>query len=459
MKTVLSFKKNGGPQYPFFFPVAVFAFLFFAVALPKLHAEENVKIKILAVNPSSTQVLKTTIEQYLPPEVGIEDVSSQEGVEVKYDSKKRAYLISKAVELQPSETQTIEVQVRNVWVVAPEEIEAVKLQLKQNMEALSRTKYADTGKLLFEKASEVLAQIEENQLKAIPIKQRIELYRLNIRQIEDLKQNALSLEAMRRLEEEKKSGIREVKFFVAAQNPANEEKKLVVRSELPRDIEPSDVLDKGSFSLVFDNQKMLYILEQEDTLGPREEKKYQITLRDIWYIPKSELEYLKSEIKKLLPLFEKSSYAEFANKQGIAANQAIDAILALQAEVSSSSFLEDRIRAHVLNSQREKFAKRKIKELQDLLSEVTLKADENEIINEIKHLVQKISEAQKLVVMAMGLHSKKSIILILFLGIVLFLAILTAIFYGTWLKKLQENKWVASPKKEVKADAPKGEKT
>ncbi len=409
--------------------------------------EDSIKIKILAVNPSSTKSLKTKVVQYLPPEVGPDDVLDKEGLEIKYDSEKRSYLIQKEVELKPSEAQTIEVRVRNVWIITPEQIDEVKSQLKQSSDALAKTKFAATGKLLFDRASESISQIEENQVKPLGIMQRIDLYRLNVKQLEDLKQNALSLEAMRKLEEEKKAGIREVKFVVSAENPAAKEKKLSVRSDLPKDVKAGDVLEKGDFKLVFDNRKSLLSLEREDTLGPHEVRKYEIIIRDIWYIPQSELDFLKGELEKLVPLFDKSPYEDFAAKQSEFVTKSIQAIVALQAEVSSSASLDDRIRAHVLNEQRENSAKRRIKELQDLLSEVTLKPNEKEDKGQLQQMIRKLLDLKNKVLIALGTQPKKTVFWWFFLGVIFFLAVVTIIFYGTWLKKLQDNKWGVQPAK------------
>ncbi len=422
-------------------------FLAFFINSPSGYAEETIKIKILAVNPSATKSLKTTVAQYLPQEVTPDDVLDKEGLEIKYDTEKRTYAILKEVELAPNETQTIEVRVRNVWVISPEQIEEVKTQLKQSAEALKRTKFAATGKLLYEKATEALAQIEEDQTKSLGIMQRMNLYRMNVRQLDDLRQNALSLEAMRKMEEEKKSGVRQVKFVVSAENPASTEKKLQVRSELPSDIKESDIIDKGEFDLIFDEKKSSYLLQREDTLGPNEVKKYEITIRDIWYIPQSELDFLKNELEKLVPLFVKSPYEEFSIKQKAIVLKAIQAIEALQAEVTSSNSIDDRIRAHVLNDQRFKSAKRKIKELQDLLSEVALKPNEPDRPRPLDNLIHKIIDVKNKVLVAMGLNPNKSFMWWVLLGIVLFLALITVVFYGTWLKKLQDTKTGASSKK------------
>ena len=162
---------------------------------------------------------------------------------------------------------------------------------------------------------------------------------------------------------------------------------------------------------------------------------------------------MKSEIEKLTPLFIKSPFEDFALKQKEFVMKALLAIETLQAEVSSSGVIDDRIRAHVLNEQREKSAKRKIKELQDLLSEVSLKPSDGKQVGQFEQTMRKIIDFKNKVLVALGQQPKKTIFWWFFLGIVLFLAVVTIIFYSTWLKKLQENKWVQPGKSGEKSES------
>lgn len=415
--------------------------------------EETVKIKILAVNPSASQSLKTTVAQYLPPEVTPEDVFDREELDIVYDAEKKAYLLKKEVELKPQETQTIEIKVRNVWTISSEQLEETRNQLKQSLAALKKTKFGPTGQLLYEKAEETLSQIEQNQAQSLGVMQRIDLFRIHVKQLEDLKQNALSLEAMRKLESDTKLGVRQIKFKITAENPSEEEKSLQVRSPLPRDIQESDVLDKGDFSIIFDEEARVYVLQMMDTLGPKETRQYDVMLRDVWYIPQPELDYLRGESQKLVALFEKSPYEAFAQKTGESIGQSLSAITALQLEVESGGDIQDRMRAFVLNQQREKFAKRKFKELQDMLSEVALMPrDEKKSI--AQRMIRKILDVKNRVLAAMGNQPQKSIYWWFFLGVVLFLAVITVIFYGVWLKRLKDNKWSTPPKNSSKKTEP-----
>ncbi len=439
--------------------IQILAISFFCFTT-SLFAEENVKIKVLAVNPSDSKSINSTVLQILPPEVTPEDVLDKGGMEVKFDSQKKVYFLMQTVELKPKETRTFEVTVKNVWTIKSEDIEETRNQLSQNLASLKGTKFEESAKLIYEKAEEALTQIEESQGKRIAMTQRMELYRANARLLSSIQHNSFSMESMRQLEQEKKTGVREAKFLITAINPADEERKMTVRAILPKEVKAEDVLDKGDFQLLYDDVKQAYALEKEDTLAGKVNKKYQITLRDIWYIPQEELDFLRDETEKLLKLFVKTSYEAYSVKRGNFVFETLTSISTLQSEVEGSNTLEDRIRANVLNSERMELVKKRIKQLQDLLPEIPLKPDQDELQQALQNFVKKVKETKDLVLMSMGFQQNRPITWWIFFGIVIFLAVLSLIFYLVWLKKLQENKWVKSTKTEKqtkKEEQPKEE--
>lgn len=419
-------------------------------------AEEEVKFKILAINPSETKSLKTTISQPLPAEVNPDqDIIDKAGLDVKFNPEKKVYFLTKEIDLKPKETQTFEVKIKNVWQILPDDIEAAKKDLESQYKALQGTKFYDTGKLLFEKAMESLDRIGEEQSKALSIKQKVELYRAHVQQLSDIKSKALSLEAMRGLEAEKKTGIREAKFLITAENPSSEPKKMTVRSLLPGDVKPDDVLDKQDFGLLFDQSARAYVLEKVDQFDAKESKKYVITIRDIWVIPDEELAFLKRQTEKLMPLFSGTPFTKYAQEQGDAIQKMLGEVGQLQAEVASSMALEDRMRAHVLNAQKVEAVKKRLADLQQLLPEVPLKKDDAQILEKIKHLVKKLADVKDVVLVSMGFKPDAPATWWIILGIIAFLGVITTIFYFVWIGKLQqlEGKWKKKVMKAGKGDS------
>ena len=439
----------------------VFGFLFLSF-LGHVHAAGDIKIKVLAVNPSPDRDLKTTVTQMLPPEVASEqDIIDKAGMDVKFDAEKKTYFLAKEVTLKPRETLTLEVHVRDVWVLDPEQIEATRKNLDQQISGLMGTQYYETAKLLYDKALENMDRIVTEQSQPMGVKQKVELYRSHILQFQEIKQNALSLDSMRRLNEEKKKGVREARFLIEAENPSKDPKTITVRSPLPKDIKPEDVLEKQEFNVLFDQIQKTYVLEKQDQFTSRELKKYTIVVRDIWFIPDETLDSFQHQTERLLRLLQPTPYEKYANEQGKFVFSLLDEIRKLQAEVASSLSLEDRIRAYVMNTQKLEVVKAKIRDLQQLFLEIPEKKEDP--LEKLKILIKKLAEIKNLVLVAMGFTPNKPITWWIIFGIILFLGILSGVFYMSWLKKLQENKWEKKGSGELQPDAPpppkEGEKT
>ncbi len=416
-------------------------------------APEDIKIKVLAVNPSPERDLRTTVTHYLPNEITSEqDVIDKAGMEIRYDAQKKLYYLSKEVALNPQQTMTFEVRVRDVWVLDPEKIEGTRKDLERQISGLAGTPYYETAKLLYDKALESLDRIVAEQSQPKGVKQHVELCRAHAVQFNEIIENALSLDAMRRLQEEKKKGVREARFVIEAENPSRDPKTITVRSVLPKDIKPDDLLDKQGFDVLFDQDQKTYLLQRQDEFSPREHKKYTIVIRDIWSIPDEILNSLQNQTERLVRLLKPTPYEKFAEEQGNIALALLGEIRKLQEEVSGSLSLEERMRAFVANSQKLEVVKAKIRDLQQLFLEIPEKREDP--LEKLRILIKKLAEIKNLVLVAMGFTPDRPITWWIILGIILFLGVMSGIFYMAWLKKLQENKWVKRGGGELQPEPP-----
>lgn len=419
----------------------IFALISFSLFHASSYAETEMKFKVLAVNPSASQSLKAVISQLLPSEINpIQDIIDNAGLEVHFDATSKVYTLTGEVELKPHEAKTFEIRIRDVWRISQEQIEEILKNLEDQSNALRGTKYYDTAKLLYGKAQENITRIQEEQDKPVGIKQHIELYRAHIRQLQDIKSNALSMGAMRQLEDEIKKGVAEARFLISAENPASELRKMTVRSVLPKEITAGDILEKQDFAVVFEQSKMAYVLEKEDQFEAHEKKQYLITIRDVWRVPDIEIKSHQEQTKKFLEFFKDSPYEKYAGEQGRSILDILSAISKLQAELESSVVLEDRMRAFVLNTQQMNVATSKLHDLQQLIQEISPK-QEAKVLEKIKSLVKKFAETTDVVLMALGIKPDSPIIWWFIFGIIIFLGVISAVFYVVWLKKLQESRW------------------
>ncbi len=421
-------------------------------------AADDVKIKILAVNPSETQGLKAVVTQVLPAEIDpTRDILDKAGLEVQFDAAKKIYYLNKEVELQPKETLTFEVRVRDVWKIDTDTIEGVKKNLEEQISGLKGTKYAETGELIYEKARENLDRIVVEQNQPLGINQHIELYRAHVQQLEDIKNNTFSLEAMRRLEDEKKKGIFEAHFLIEAENPSSEAKTITIRSLLPKDVVPEDILERQGFNVLYDQAREAYVLEKQESFGPRENKKYTIVIKDIWRVPDQDLQYYREQTAKLAKFFEDTPFMKYAQKQVKEITTILAEITQLQEEVAASVSLEDRMKAYVLNMQKITVVKGKVRELQQLLPELGLRKETaRDFLTRIKYWVKRLVAVKDAVLISIGIEPDTPMTWWIIFGIVLFLGIISTVFYVVWLIKLQESQWQEKGKgPSSKAEVPK----
>lgn len=427
-----------------------FLFFLFFIFLNSsfLFAADEVKFKVLAVNPSQTKPIKAEISQPLPPEVNpATDLIDATGLKVVYDGASQSYNLAGEVELAPRETKTLIVRVRDVWRIPPETIDEVKKNLEEQIQALKETKYSETAQMLYEKAQATVDLIVEEQERPVGIKQHIEFYRAHVRQLEDIKENALSLGAMRQLQEEQKKGVHDAKYLIEAENPSAEAKKMTVRAVMPKEIKSEDILDKLDFNVLYDQTQRSFILEKNEEFAARENKKYIITLRDVWRVPDADIDFAEEQTNRLAELFKGSSYEKYAASQGDTILEMLKSIKQLQNELADSLSLEDRMRGFVLNTQQMNLAKAKLRNLHQLLQDIPIaKGDEN-IFEKIREWVKKLADVKDVVLMALGIQPDRPTTWWIILGIVAFLATLVTVFYFIWIKLMQKNKF--APSKEV----------
>lgn len=414
------------------------------------HAQETQKdvitIKILAVNPSDAR-LNTVVTHRLPPEIQPEHIVDKGILDIKYDSNLVSYYVTTSMDLDARETRTLNVKVKNVWVINPDMVEKVRVTLQQTVSALTGTRYEETAGRLYDKVSEQLDRIMEEQNKQKAIQEQIELYRSHVKQLKQIETGVMSLAALRKLASQSETGVRTVKFIVRAKNPADEQRTMTVRALLPKEVTSFDVINRLDFQLLFDEDEGRFIIEKNDIFKPKEEKKYEIILRDVWYITKEELDFLRDQANKILTRFRGTSYENFAQQTVDFIVETLDDVWRLQEEVQESEAIEDRIRAFVINHQRVELVKRKIKELQDLLLEIP--ARKTTEIDQIKEAINELSKVFD--IMSLGFTPDLSTTWWLILGIIAFLFVFAASFYIIWIIELGKTKFGKKEEKAKKA--------
>jgi hypothetical protein len=108
-----------------------------------------------------------------------------------------------------------------------------------------------------------------------------------------------------------------------------------VRIDLPAEITPADVLERGELDLDFDTERSTYYVHKAEVqLAPKQTKVFEVIVRDVWYIPNEELEGLKSHTDVLLTRLEDSEYFPFAKQLSGSIKERLEAIQKVQADES-----------------------------------------------------------------------------------------------------------------------------
>ena len=101
---------------------------------------------------------------------------------------------------------------------------------------------------------------------------------------------------------------------VVAVNPSADQTKVVpVKINLPQEVTPKDIMETGELSLEFDESRgAYYVFKDGVALAPKETRVFEVTVRDVWFIPQRELDSLKDYTALLLSRLEKSDYYKTA---------------------------------------------------------------------------------------------------------------------------------------------------
>ena len=98
---------------------------------------------------------------------------------------------------------------------------------------------------------------------------------------------------------------------VIAVNPSKEQAQgVTVKTALPREVKPEDVVDKGDLDIVYDAQESCYVAYGRFELKPGETLEKGIEIRNIWIISNSEIEGVEKDLAKLSDLLTSTRFSD-----------------------------------------------------------------------------------------------------------------------------------------------------
>ena len=316
----------------------------------------SVKLKMVVANPSDTEARTIPVKSYLPKGVKPEDIIDKGNFQVSYDFELSLYYIYQEVLLQPKESITLELVMKDIWIVADEEIKAVKDHVNKIMNILQPTPYYNQAKPLADNIIDRLDKIVETQNSlGMSTEEKLSKYETNVTLLKESKKDLSVLEdlaietgglpsgklfgespespAEPRIESSEldieKLGT--IKFKIELSNPSADTKVVPLKYYLPVEVKPEYIIDKGGLEVAYDYQKGIHYCYKNDiSLAPQEKKEFVVGVKDVWVIPEEQIQTLKAHAIKLMDMLKDSEYREPAGFLGNKIVGELDNIIAIQ---------------------------------------------------------------------------------------------------------------------------------
>ncbi len=299
-----------------------------------------VKLKLMVVNPSDKEKQTIPVKHYLPKEVSKEDVLDLGGMQIEYDSREGAYYVFKNVELEPKASTTIQIVIADKWGAPTEKIDEVKKKISEKLSTLQNTEQYATAKLLADKIQGRLDDIEASQSQvAGDMTKKMELSRVNRQELDEMENDVHSLEYLTGIaQSQEEAGT--IKYVITTENPTDSAMETRITHYLPKEVQAENVVRSGGFNTGYDKDKQQFYLWKDEKFAPREKKKYEVEIKDIWNFPDKLLDEYKTDASLIMKKLEETKYKELASTLYDEINTEIEEIRTSQGEASS---LKDRI--------------------------------------------------------------------------------------------------------------------
>lgn len=140
--------------------------------------EGSVIFRAVITNPSSVISQTVPLKFYLPREIKTEDIIEIDpSLTTTYDPKEEALYATGSYDLKPKETKLIYVEVEDIWLLTPDEIQTLRTQAESLLKPLEKTAYFSQGTTLKSDIDVTLDKVLLSTGKAITPENRIRTYR------------------------------------------------------------------------------------------------------------------------------------------------------------------------------------------------------------------------------------------------------------------------------------------
>ncbi|MEI8138525.1 MAG: hypothetical protein WCI03_01515 [bacterium] len=336
-----------------------------------------ITLKIRAINPSQSEKQKAIATALLPSLVKPENVENTQGFEFVYDVAGKTYRINKEVELNPAETRTFEVVIKDVWVIPEDEIQKLALHAGKLAGALKSSDKEETaGRLqgvIDEGVKAVISRQAAYAVGAVKPLDHIRAYEANLDAMSRIRKDVGVLEnlvisagkdpemilgapksspAVDRDINDSTNAVVILHIKVTNTSPT-EKRPIPVRHEFPAEVRATDIIDAGGLEIGVDATKNVcyaYLAEALE-LEPKGERVFDVKIKDPWALPTGKLARLETRIKEILNITREMETYQAVNVQA-------------QAILKDLEEVKERKGPDVVNDQYVAFARQQVADVQ-----------------------------------------------------------------------------------------------
>ena len=271
----------------------------------------DIYINVVAVNGRDTPKT-STIHFDLPGELTSDDILDTNGLQLDYNVDDGDYFVHGEVTLNPKESRTFRIHVKDRWMVSSDEVEDLKKQIDKGYETLGvpyNVNNADIPKARLYSKIDYIVNLQTNNADSTD--KRIDNYRSYAKELKRIQNSALDAAYWR-----SDPGVDEapklIHLTLQVENPTHIIKHFKHKDYLPQEVKPEDVVEAENFEVRFDQMKQLSFLFKEEDLDPGQQKKYSIGIIDIWNIDQKDLDYLRSRGQHAYDFLKGSNFEDNA---------------------------------------------------------------------------------------------------------------------------------------------------
>ncbi len=402
----------------------------------------------MAVN-GTDKIKESSVNFNLPGDLGSTDILDTNGLDLDYNVNDANYYVHGKVTLQPKESKTFRVRVRDVWKLSPEQVEGIKKEIEQGYEQIGKLNNPQQGQALKDHLIEKLEFLQEKGSKADSVEKRMDAFRTYSKELKRIENNALAVDYWRSDPTEIKQE-KIIRFNIDVENPFEKAKTYKNKHFLPQEVSPEDLIEFESFEVRFDQEKKSLFLYKEEELQPKEKKKYTIGIRDVWFIPQKEIDYLRSRSNTANDILKESKYAASAKILFEGINELLTALETSQAQKKEN--IGDHISLFRDNQKIFDKARAEVESLEKLLSVLREDLEKSKVQNVLRKMqsLKGVSNVSKAVFDRTKVSEGDTWKFIFW--ILIFVGFLTVVSFLVWILRSRDNKIIIN-KDKVSSDS------